>query len=124
MSDIGLANITMYFVIIGVCVIFVITWIIRSEARINVCKDEISRLKAGLENSEREKFVLSEKAANLDIAQASGEFTPQAPDTSELENKLTAALSKNEELWEEAKKLKKELAEAKSSLAEVYKALS
>jgi len=124
MSDIGLANITMYFVIIGICIIFVVTWIIRSEARINVCKDEMKRLKTGLENSEREKFVLSEKVANMSTAQASGEFTPPIADTSELENKLTLEIAKNGELAEENKKLKKEFAEAKSSLAEVYKALS
>lgn len=124
MSDIGLANITMYFVIIGVCIIFVVTWIIRSEARVNICKEEIKRLKTSLDSSEREKFVLSEKSANLGTAQASSEFAPQAPDTSELEGKLAAALAKSEDLGGENKKLKKDLAEAKSSLAEVYKALS
>jgi len=124
MSDIGLANITMYFVIIGVCIIFVITWIVRSEARVNVCKDEIKRLKAGLENSEREKFVLSEKVANLGNAQAPNEFIPPVVDTSELENKLAKEIAKNNELKDENKTLKKELAEAKGSLAEVYKALS
>lgn len=124
MSEIGLANITMYFVIIGVCIIFVVTWIIRSEARVNVCKEEIKRLKASLDNSEREKFVLSEKVANLGNVEAPSEFTPQVQDTSEIENKLAKEIAKNNELKDENKMLKKELAEAKSSLAEVYKALS
>ena len=104
MLDSGLANITMFFVIIGICLIFVITWIIKSEARINVCKDEIQKLKMNLDSSERERFVLSEKIANLEAA-STGDSASSA-------------------LKEENKKLKKELAEAKASLEEVYKALS
>ena len=68
MLDSGLATVTMFFVIIGICLIFVITWIIKSEARINVCKDEIRKLRGDLDSSERERFVLSEKIANLEAA--------------------------------------------------------
>ena len=111
MLDLGLANITMFFVIIVICLIFIITWIIKSEARINVCKDEIKKLKNDLDSSERERFVLSEKTANLEAASKSG------ADSGVLGEE-------NENLKEENKKLKKELAEAKASLEEVYKALS
>ena len=124
MLDSGLANVTMFFVIIGVCLIFVITWIFKSEARINICKDEIRKLKGDLDSSERERFVLSEKIANLEATQASGAFNPDTKDTSELESRLSDALGKNDTLKEETRKLKKELAEAKASLEEVYKALS
>lgn len=110
MSDFGLANITMFFVITGISLIFVITWIIKSEARVNVCKDEIKKLKIDLDNSERERFVLAEKTENKD--------------TSDLENRLNEALGKNDSLKEENAKLKKELDGAKASLEEVYKALS
>jgi hypothetical protein len=104
MLDSGLANITMLFVIIGISLIFVITWIIKSEARINVCKDEIRKLKMDLDSSERERFVLSEKNVKLEAAPPSGVV--------------------DEGAQEENLKLKKELAEAKASLEEVYKALS
>ena len=104
MLDLGLANITMFFVIIGICLIFIITWIIKSEARINICKDEIKKLKGDLDSSERERFVLSEKLANSAAAPASDD--------------------ESDALREENQKLKKELAEAKASLEEVYKALS
>ena len=104
MLDLGLANITMFFVIIGISLIFVATWIIKSEARVNICKDEIKKVKSELEISERERFVLSEKVANLAAAiPADG-----AEDALKAENK----------------KLKKDLAEANASLEEVYKALS
>ena len=105
MLDSGLATVTMFFVIIGICLIFVITWIIKSEARINVCKDEIRKLKGDLDSLERERFVLSEKIANLEAA-------PRADDAAA------------DALREESKRLKKELADAKASLEEVYKALS
>lgn len=106
MLDIGLANITMFFVIIGICLIFIITWIIKSEARINVCKDEIKKLKTSLDSSERERFVLSEKIVNLESGRSSDK--PGEAEALKTENDA----------------LKRELAAAKSSLEEVYKALS
>ena len=109
MLDLGLANITMFFVIVGICLIFIITWVLKSEARMNVCKDEIKKLKGDLDSSERERFVLSEKIANLEAARPANEFIP---------------LADNGALKEENDKLKKELSEAKASLEEVYKALS
>ena len=105
MLDSGLANVTMLFVIIGISLIFVVTWILKSEARINACKDEVKKLKTDLDSSERERFVLSEKIAGL---KAVGSDSGGA----------------GEALKEENRKLKKELFEAKSSLEEVYKALS
>ena len=123
MLDSGLANVTMFFVIIGICLIFIITWIIKSEARVNVFKDEIKKLKGDLDVSERERFVLAEKISNLDTARTADGFTPQDKDIAEIEKNLNEALSKNDTLKEENKKLKKELAEAKASLEEVYKAL-
>lgn len=105
MFEIGLANITMFFVIVGISLIFVVTWIIKSESRISVCGEEIGKLKSDLDSSERERFVLSEKVANMKSAGAESDFDPEG-------------------LREENKELKKELVEAKSSLEEVYKALS
>ena len=125
MLDSGLANVTMFFVIIGICLIFIITWIIKSEARVNVFKDEIKKVKGELDASERERFVLSEKIANLETrAPAEGFIIPQDKNTAELEKRLNETLEKNNALKDENKKFKKELAEAKTSLEEVYKALS
>ena len=124
MLDSGLANVTMFFVIIGICLIFIITWIIKSEARVNVFKDEIKKLKGDLDASERERFVLSEKIVNLEAARPAEGFIPQGKDTVELEKRLDEALENNNVLKDENNKFKKELAEAKASLEEVYKALS
>ncbi len=124
MFDSGLANVTMFFVIIGISLIFVITWIMKSESRVNVCKDEIRKLKADLDSSERERFVLAEKVANTDTMKFADGVMPQDKDISKLEGKLEDALAKNAALKDENKKLKKELSEAKASLEEVYKALS
>ena len=124
MLDSGLANVTMFFVIIGVCLIFIITWIIKSEARVSVFKDEIKKLKNDLDGSERERFVLSEKIANLETRTPADGLIPQGEDTIELEKRLNETLQSNDTLKDENKKFKKELAEAKASLEEVYKALS
>lgn len=124
MLDSGLANVTMFFVIIGICLIFIITWIIKSDARVNVFKDEIKKLKGDLDSSERERFVLSEKVANLEASRPEDGLIPQDKDTAEIKKRLTEALAKNDALKDENKKFKKELAEAKASLEEVYKALS
>ncbi|MFA6320323.1 MAG: hypothetical protein WCY36_00510 [Candidatus Omnitrophota bacterium] len=124
MFDSGLANVTMFFVIIGISLIFVITWILKSESRINVCKEEMTKLKNDLDASERERFVLAEKIANLESMKMADGFIPQDKDTAELQSRLNDALSKNSALKDENKKMKKELSEAKASLEEVYKALS
>ena len=104
MLDSGLANITMFFVIIGISLIFVVTWIMKSESRIGVFKDEVRKLKSDLDASERERFVLSEKIANLETARS---------------DDGASILLKEENV-----RLKKELADAKVSLEEVYKALA
>lgn len=124
MFDSGLANVTMFFVIIGISLIFVVTWILKSEARINVCKDEMNKLKKDLDSSERERFVLAEKIANLEASGGAIGSASSGQDTSEIESRLNDALAKNSALKDENKKMKKELSEAKASLEEVYKALS
>ena len=125
MLDSGLANVTMFFVIIGICLIFIITWIIKSEARVNVFKDEIKKLKGDLDAAERERFVLSEKIANLEAAPRPLDGSiPQDKDTADFEKRLNESLHRNDALKDKNKKLEKELADAKASLEEVYKALS
>ena len=138
MTYLGIANIMMFFVIVGVAVIFIVIWIMKSEARVNLAKDQIKTLRARLESGERERYMLSEMMSDLassqpapmDMVQVKSE--PEAKDKEKgvskkkLEESLKdrEALTRDKEALEaENKGLKIELEEAKSSLAEVYKAL-
>jgi len=118
MPEIGLINIAAFFVIIGVCLIFIAAWIIKSESRTNICKEEISRLKNQAASLDREKSGLLEKLSSREIASA------ESADSGNSNRETKEALKKNESLEAENKKLKRELSEAKKSLEEVYKALS
>ncbi|MFA6142993.1 MAG: hypothetical protein WC738_06865 [Candidatus Omnitrophota bacterium] len=93
--------------VLGLGLIFVAVWIMKSESRVNICKAEISRLNNKVSSLEYEKF-------NAVPAQ-----TP-----SDTDDATRSLREKNEALKEENKKLKSELTEAKKSLEEVYKALS
>lgn len=92
--------------ILGVGLVFVIIWIVKSESRVNICKTEITRLNNKISSLEYEKF---------------NAVPAQTPSDSDAAKPL---LAKNEALKDENKKLKSELSEAKKSLEEVYKALS
>jgi len=118
MLEIGLVNIAAFFVIIGVCLIFIAAWIIKSESRMNICKEEIGRLKNQTAGLEREKSGLLEKLSSQEIAPA------ESANSGGSNRELKEALNRNESLEAENKKLKRELSEAKKSLEEVYKALS
>ena len=113
MLAIGLAEMIMFFVAVGICLLFALIWIIMSESRRSILKDEINRLKARLDSSERELFMLQERLADAEGATdgASEEIIE------ELRGRTRA-------LGEENVRLKAELAEARTSLEEVYKALS
>jgi len=118
MLGIGLINIAMFFVIIGVCLIFIAAWIIKSESRMNICKEEIKRLKDQIASLDREKSGLLEKLSSQEAAPIG------IADFESRDLELKEALNRNESLEAENKKLKRELNEAKKSLEEVYKALS
>ena len=96
MLELGVTSIMLFFVMFGICLAFVIAWILKSESRINACKAEIKKLAEKAASSERENFMLSEELEQLragsDIA-----------------------------LEKENEQLKIELDEAKSSLEEIYK---
>lgn len=92
--------------ILGLGLIFVAVWIMKSESRVNICKTEIARLNNKISSLEYEKF--NTVPAKDSVAADAAKPLP----------------AKNEALKEENKKLKSELAEAKKSLEEVYKALS
>lgn len=133
MLEMGIANITMFFAIAGVCVVFIITWMIKSESRINSAKEEIRRLREKLETDSREKFALLEKVSMLENSSVLPPASAEKKDTGNGMSKklLEDALKKNEsllksnnELKKDNDRLRKEAAEAKSSLEEVYKELS
>ena len=133
MLESGVSNIMMFFVIVGVAVIFIVVWIIKSESRVTIAKDQIKALRLRLEAGERERYMLSEKLSAVDGApqiEAAGVFNlkenPQPKDNGLVEKMLEDAEKEKkakEALEEENRKLKSGLAEATASLAEVYKAL-
>lgn len=129
MLESGISNITMFFVIVGVAVIFVVVWIIKSESRVTIAKDQIKALKSRLEAGERERYMLSEKLSAVDgVPRETPDAAvlkeePQPKDKGVSKKKFDEALKAKEALESENTKLKSELAEATASLAEVYKAL-
>lgn len=95
MLELGATSIMLFFVMLGMCLAFVIAWILKSESRINACKAEIKKLAEKSASSERENFMLSEELE-------------------QLKADPNAAMEKENE------RLKAELDEAKSSLEEIY----
>jgi len=129
MLESGISNIMMFFVIIGVAVLFIVVWIIKSESRVTVAKDQIKTLRLRLEAGERERYMLAEKLSASEGAPRTQEdgalLKEEAPskDRGVSKKKFEEVTRAKEALEEENKKLKSELAEATASLAEVYKAL-
>jgi len=129
MLESGISNIMMFFVIAGIAVVFIIAWIIKSELRVNVAKDQIKALRLRLEAGEKERYMLAEKLSAVEDApqvwQAVSDPKEEAQPKGKgvLKGKLEEAVKAKEALEKENKKLNSELAEATASLAEVYKAL-
>lgn len=126
MLELGMNDVMIFFVTVGICLSFVIIWIMKAESRRNIFKDEITRLKSRIEASDREKFVLSEKIDSLEKNQFVQAEETSGDEKSGLKKNavlLIQALKQNEELGKENKKLKLELDEAKMSMEEIYKAL-
>ena len=131
MLGLGINDVVIFFVTIGVCLAFVIIWIIKAESRRNIFKDAMAKLKARVDAAERDKFMLSEKIESLEKNPAP--ISPGPVDTKKVGKDsiglkqnallLMQALKQNEELEKENKKLKLEVDEAKVSLEDIYKAL-
>ena len=99
----SLSGVALFFSITGICVLFVIIWVYKSEIRINDCKKEIKRLKEKRKSLERDKFMLLERLETFE----------NEPGT-----------TREEALKGEKKKLEGELKEARTSLEEILKAVS
>jgi chromosome segregation ATPase len=110
--------------VIGIALIFVAAWMISAEHRRNILKGELRKLRTQVESNAREKFMLLEKINMLENAQISPNQNDWAGNLAELERQLQESRSSSSALQDENLRLKKELAEAKGSLEEVYKALS
>jgi hypothetical protein len=124
----AISNLMMFFVIVGVAVIFVAVWIMKSEARIKVARNQIKALRSRLESGERERYMLAEKLSSEKEpapppAEAPEKEAPQHKGKGASRKDLDEALKAKSALEEENRKLKSELAEATASLTEVYKAL-
>ncbi|MCX5679089.1 MAG: hypothetical protein NTZ95_00170, partial [Candidatus Omnitrophica bacterium] len=66
MLESGISNIMMFFVIVGVAVLFIVIWIIKSESRVTIAKDQIKALRLRLEAGERERYMLAEKLSAVE----------------------------------------------------------
>jgi len=105
MLESGATNLVLFFVMLAICVIFVIAWMLKSESRIKVCKEEIKRLREKTGFSERENFMLLEE-----IEKSKYEPADTKPE------KESVALEK------ENKILKAELDKARNSLEKIHRA--
>lgn len=121
MSGLGLVEIVPFFVATAICLGLVITWMVSSESKRNICKAEITKLKTQLDSMEKEKMAIAENAAAAE-AQPRRDPVDEAR-IAEDEALIQELKEKNETLEKEGDLLRIELAEAKSSLEEVYKAL-
>ena len=65
MLELGVTSIMLFFVMFGICLLFVIAWILKSESRMHACKAEIKKLAEKAASSERENFMLSEELEQL-----------------------------------------------------------
>lgn len=119
MLESGIANIAMFFVFLGLCLAFVIMWVIKSESKTNFFKNEVRKLRSRVGTSERERFLLEEKVEGIGGAAGVG-LLASSGGPEDLAEELAR---KNEDLGNENTKLKNELGDAKNSLEEVYKAL-
>lgn len=128
MLESGIGYITMFFVVFGICLFFVIVWISRSERARNLLKDKVENLSLQLKSAERERSALLEELEDSQNSAGESEESDvlvqllrEGPeDTEEFVNKMAAGL-KN--LEEENEILKAELSEVRGSLEEVYKAV-
>ena len=124
MSAFRISDVTTFFMVIAAALAFVAMWIITSERRRNLLKTEVKKLKTQAGSCEREKFILLEKINILENAQGSAEQGGWAGNAADLERQLQEARERASVLQVENNGLNKELADARSSLEEVYKALS
>jgi len=127
MSGLGISYIIIFFAAVALCLIFAAAWIVNSESKRNILKNEIGKLKNQVESFEREKFMLLDEMnemKGIPGAAAAGDDAREAqPDDKGNAMLLLQSLEQNAGLEKENQKLKSELEEAKNSLEEIYKAI-
>ena len=125
MFELGVGSILMIFMVLGICIAFVVTWILKSERTREIYEDEMRRLKRQAESKEREISMLADKLedSQVTIKELEEAPHPQAAHsevhgvTEDVVRDMTSHLK---ELENENKKLSDELAEARESLEEVF----
>ena len=126
MSGLGISYVMIFFAAAALCLIFAAAWIVNSESKRNILKNEIGKLKNQVEYFEREKFMLLDEMNEMKgvPGAAAGNDTREAqPNDKGNAILLLQSLEQNAGLEKEIQKLKSELEEAKNSLEEIYKAL-
>ena len=124
----GTGNVMIFFTALGICLAFVIAWILRSEKTRIILKGETERLKERLESGERERSVLSERfedsqSSVRELEESSKLQLPQG-EADEAARKLVNEMADRVKGLEgENESLKAELGAAKDSLEEVYRAV-
>lgn len=117
-----------FFTVFGVCLVFVIAWIIKAEKVRYTFKDEAEELKQLLESSERDKAALLGELEDVEDVEVGSDETDELQPAEAGENRLAAELTEEEygrveNLESENDALKEELKEAKESLEEIFKAV-
>jgi hypothetical protein len=126
MLAVGSLDIALFLLATATAFVLVTLWILKSDQGKDIYRSEIKKLKSQIEDSEREKYLLAEEVDTLksaEFAPSGSEASAVAPKPEGSEKLVKTIIAKNETLEQENAKLKVELAEAKSSLEEVYKAL-
>lgn len=129
MSGVSVGEIMSLFLAIAIALGIVIAWILKSETNRKFLKNEIKKLKAHVDNVEREKFMITEEASILKDAAFTGEAAGEDSSSGGAKEAgpdkliIKKIMEKNENFEKENIKLKEELDEARSSLEEIYEAM-
>lgn len=119
MFGLGTGTGIIFFEVVGVCLVLVIIWIIKSEKRREIYGSEIVRLKRQLEAQERERSMLVDRLEDADGTIQ--EMEESAP--AQMKEQVEGMSARLKDLEGENERLCEELTEAKESLEEVYRAV-
>ncbi|MEE8423305.1 MAG: hypothetical protein V3S49_02070 [Thermodesulfobacteriota bacterium] len=124
----GISDVTILFIVFGICLFFVIVWIFKSEKARNIFNDEVKKLKYQLESAERERSILSEQFEESQDTvrelEESAELQRSQNEGQEVSRQhLNGMADRLRSMENENVNLKVELKEARGSLEEVFKAV-
>lgn len=116
------------FMILGIGLVFVIVWIVRSEKVREVYETEMRRMKRQFASKEREIWMLIDKLEVSELTRKELEDFERIKSLGETGQEITDDVVEDmknrlKELESENEKIDTELTEARDSLEEVYKAM-